>query len=77
MGIVFYEVLTGVNPFYDADPIGIMGKITNEDPDPPSIINPEISPELDNIILGALRKRKEDRWRSADVMYDRLKELVK
>jgi len=77
MGIVFYEVLTGVNPFYDDDPIGIMGKITNEDPDPPSIINPEISPELDNIILGALRKRKEDRWRSADVMYDRLKELVK
>ena len=77
MGIVFYEVLTGVNPFIDEDPIGIIGKITNEDPDPPSSINPEIPPEIDNIVMGALRKRKEDRWRSADVMYDRLSEIVK
>ncbi len=76
MGIVFYEVLTGMNPFIDDDPIGIMGKITNEDPDPPSSINPEIPPEIDNIVMGALRKRKEDRWRSADVMYDRLREIV-
>ena len=46
MGIVFYEVLTAVNPFIDEDPIGIIGKITNEDPDPPSSINPEIPPEM-------------------------------
>jgi len=76
LGIVFYEMLTNVNPFYDEDSAGIMGKILYEEIEVPSTINPEIPHELDQIVLKALEKRKEDRWRSADVMYEKLKELM-
>ena len=73
IAVVGYEILTGINPFMEDDPVGIMGKIINDDVTPPSHLNPEISPRVDTVILKALEKRKEDRWRSADVMYDRLR----
>ena len=47
-----------------------------EIPKPPSALNPEVSKELDAIVMKALEKKKEDRWRSADVMYEELKKLV-
>ena len=73
LGIVFYEMLTNVNPFYDEDSAGIVGNILYEKVEAPSTINPQIPHELDLIVLKALEKRKEDRWRSADVMYHELK----
>ncbi|MDP6155972.1 MAG: protein kinase [Candidatus Thermoplasmatota archaeon] len=76
IGIVGYEMLTDYNPFWEDDPVGIMGKIINEEVQPPSYYNPEVSPRVDTVILRALEKRKEDRWRSADIMYDRLKQAI-
>ena len=76
IGIVGYEMLTDYNPFQDDDPIGIMGKITNEEVPAPSDYNPEIPPQVEKVILKALEKRKENRWRSADVMYDRLRRAM-
>ena len=76
LGIVFYEMLTNVNPFYDEDSAGIVGNILYEKVEAPSIINPQIPHELDQIVLKALEKRKEDRWRSADIMYHELKRVV-
>ena len=76
LGILFYEMLTGENLFFDEDSAGIVGNIMYEEPEPPSVHNREVTKELDYIVMRALEKKKEDRWRSADVMYDRLKELV-
>ena len=76
IGIVGYEMLTDFNPFLDDDPVGIMGKIINEEVPPPSEYNSDVPARVDTVILRALEKRKEDRWRSADVMYDRLKQAV-
>ncbi|MDP7264023.1 MAG: protein kinase, partial [Candidatus Thermoplasmatota archaeon] len=76
LGILFYEMLTGENPFFDDDPVGIMEKITDEETKPPSELNPDISKDLDSIILKALQKRKEDRWRSTDIMFDRLRRVA-
>lgn len=72
LGILFYEMLTGINPFHDKDAGGIITKILNQEVRAPSAIRPEIPPELDAVIMRALEKRKEDRWRSADVMYEEL-----
>ena len=77
LGIVFYEMLTGVNPYYDDEALGIIGKLTGECPEPPSVINPDIPKFLDKLILKALSKDKKDRWDSAGVMYDRLKNGIK
>ena len=75
VGIVFYQMLTGVNPFLANELARVMGLIMNKTPDPPSSLNPEISPELDEIVMKCLEKKKEDRWRSTDVIYSKLKEM--
>ena len=76
LGIIFYEILTGEHPFYDDDPAGIMGKIMEEESDPASSLDPEIPEELDDFILKAIQKQKQNRWSSADVMYYELKRIV-
>ena len=76
LGIIFHEMLTGENPFYDEDSAGIVGKVLYEDVARPSELNPDISGELDNYVMKALEKQKEDRWSSAEVMYHELKKLV-
>jgi len=75
IGIVFYQMLTGVNPFMEKELARVMGLIMNKTPDPPSSLNPEISPELEEIVMKCLEKKKEDRWRSTDVVYSKLKEM--
>ncbi len=75
-GIVFYEMLTGRNPFHHPDKKRVMKKIISSDPNPPSSKNPEIPEVLDFIVMRALEKRKTDRWRSADIMYDKLRDIT-
>ena len=77
LGIIFYEMLTGRNPFFDEDPVTVMSNIINKFPDPPSSINQNIYPALDELILRSLIKRKEGRWRSADIMYQKLVEALR
>ena len=76
IGIVFYEMLTGINPFFDEDLVGSMGRVINEEPEPPSNFNPDIPQVLDNLILKALQKQKQNRWTGAEVMSHELKKLV-
>jgi len=75
LGIVFYEMLTGKNPFYVEDPAGIVGNILYEHVDPPSSVNPQVPSNMDDIVMKALEKRKENRWRSVDIMYHELAKL--
>ncbi len=76
IGVMLYEMLTGVNPFTDDESAGVMGKVLGQEPDPPSSLNPEIPPALDEIVLGALEKIKGYRWRSTDVMLFQLKQMM-
>ena len=76
LGIIFYEMLTGENPFYDEDSAGIVGKVLYEDVAPPSELNPEVPRGLDDYVMKALEKTKENRWSSAEVMYHELKKSV-
>ena len=75
-GIVFYEMLTGRNPFHHPDKKRVMKKILSHDPKPPSSKNPDVPGVLDFIVMRALEKRKTDRWRSADIMYDKLRDIT-
>jgi len=76
VGIVFYEMLTNKNPFYDEEMVGVMNNILSYVPEAPGAINPDIPPKLDRIVMKALEKRKENRWRSADIMYYELKKMI-
>ncbi len=75
-GIVFYEMLTNINPFHDEEMVGVMNNILTYAPEAPSTINPDIPHKLDQIVMKALKKQKGDRWRSADVMFYELKNMA-
>ena len=76
LGIVFYEMLTGEKPFQGRDMAEVMGKVLTYYPVPPSDYNSDVPLELDDIVMGALEKYKEDRWESGAVMLHELRLLV-
>ena len=65
LGVVLYEMLTG-RLLFDADnPLGVAMKHVHEDPPPPNRLNPAIPPAAAAVVLRALNKNPEDRYRSA------------
>ena len=74
-GIVLYELLTGAVPFTGETPVEIAMKHLSQTPEAPSTIRPEISRDLDLVVLRALAKEPSDRYRSAAEL-DRDLELV-
>jgi serine/threonine-protein kinase len=66
VGIVLYEMLTGRVPFTGDSAIEIAMKHLNEWPKAPSQLRPEISEEVDQIVLRALAKAPEDRYQTAE-----------
>jgi serine/threonine protein kinase len=65
LGIVLYELLTDSLPFDGADSLAVMEAILHSKPKPPSLLQQQISPDLDAIILKALAKSREDRYATA------------
>ena len=76
LGISMYELLTGTFP-YDGDNVAsIISKIMQSEPEPPSIHNPKITPELDEIVLTAIAKNPDERYQRATDFADALNELL-
>jgi eukaryotic-like serine/threonine-protein kinase len=66
-GIMFYELVTGQPPFTasEADgPFTLMAKHVQAPPKPPSVFQPGLNPELEQMILKALAKRPEERFQT-------------
>src|SRR5262245_55231392 len=72
LGVVIYEMLTGAPPF--KAPIRNRGKFKNLQGGliPPSYLNPDAPPEIDQPILRALAKDPNDRQQSIDELRDQL-----
>jgi beta-lactam-binding protein with PASTA domain/predicted Ser/Thr protein kinase len=66
IGIVLYELLTGVLPFDAESPVTIALKQVSEDPVPPAQLNPAVPPALDAVVRRALRKDPAERYPDAD-----------
>jgi serine/threonine protein kinase len=65
LGIILYEVMTGVTPFRNAAAMALVVQHIYEQPTPPELINPRISPQLSAVILRSIAKRPEDRFATA------------
>ncbi len=66
IGVVLYEMLTGRVPF-DADAaVTIALKHVSEAPTAPTQVNPNVPPELEQVIMWALNKNPADRPGNAD-----------
>jgi eukaryotic-like serine/threonine-protein kinase len=66
IGVVLYELLTGVPPFDADSPVTIALKQVSEDPLPPSLRNPAVTPALEAVVMRALRKDPAERFQDAD-----------
>ncbi len=66
IGVILYELLTGVIPFEGETAVAIAFKQVSAEPRPPSELNPALSPSLDAIVLRALAKDPAARYASAD-----------
>lgn len=71
MGIIFYEMLTGRVPFVGSNPLAVMNERVINDVKPPRDLNPEISPELEEILYRALEREPRHRYATAsEMMWD-------
>jgi serine/threonine-protein kinase len=66
VGVILYELLTGVVPFEGETAVAIAFKHVSADPVPPSTLNPAVSQSLDAILARALAKNPAERYAGAD-----------
>jgi serine/threonine protein kinase len=66
LGVIMYEAATGQVPFSGTNYLSVISQVLNEDPRPPRELRPELSEELEAVILRAMTKARDDRYASAD-----------
>ena len=75
-GCLLYELLVGRPPFVGDSPVSVAYQHVRETPLPPSQLDPEISPEIDAVVLKALAKDRSERYQSAKEMKDDISRLL-
>jgi eukaryotic-like serine/threonine-protein kinase len=68
LGVVLYEMATGVPPFTGESPVAVAYKHVRENPEPPRVHAPDLPPDLEQIILTAMSKDVDSRYQTADEM---------
>jgi serine/threonine protein kinase len=66
LGVMLYEMLTGKTPFQGPNPFAIMNDRLMNNPIPPREVNPEISPEVQEVIYRALEREPQNRYSTAN-----------
>ena len=65
MGIILYEMLTGKLPFTGPSPMAAMNERLLNHPIPPSVADPSISPQLQEILYRAMERDPKNRYAHA------------
>lgn len=64
LGVVLYELGTGVRPFRGENLAAIFMAVTQQTPPEPATVKPTVSPELSGIIMKCLNKAPEERFQT-------------
>ncbi len=71
VGVILYEMLTGKLPFSGPSPLAVMNDRLLNHPLPPSVANPAISPQLQEVLYRALERDPKNRYATAhDFLWD-------
>jgi eukaryotic-like serine/threonine-protein kinase len=65
LGVMLYEMLTGEVPFHGPSPVAILNDRLLNHPVPPRELDPEISPQLQEIVYRAMERNPVNRYASA------------
>jgi CHASE2 domain-containing sensor protein/predicted Ser/Thr protein kinase len=76
LGVVLYELLTHTKPFTGENISSLVYKITNENPPPPSTLDPKVPPLFDLVLKKSLAKDPLERYRSAKEMAGALEDFT-
>ena len=68
LGVMFYEMLAGRVPFAGPNPLAVMNERLVIDPPSPRKLNPQITPELEEIVFRALEREPRHRYANASEM---------
>ncbi|MCO8120266.1 serine/threonine protein kinase [Stieleria sp. TO1_6] len=76
MGAILYALLTGVPPHSGDSPAEVLRSVLQDEPCPPRSYRPDISRELENVCLKAIRYEPDCRYESADSLADDLDRFI-
>jgi serine/threonine-protein kinase len=66
LGVILYEMLTGTTPFEGPNPFAVMNDRLVNNPVPPRELNPEISPQLQEVIYRSMEREPQNRYSTAN-----------
>src|SRR5215510_1615029 len=75
LGVVMYELVTGRTPFEGETSTDVIVAITQKEPPPLARFAPNVPPELDWIVMKALRKDRDERYQTIKELITDLKRL--
>ena len=76
VGVILYEMMTGQVPFDTEHPMDLAMMHLSDPPPPPREIRPEISLEIEQVILKSLAKEPTDRYQSGHELKTAFKQAI-
>jgi eukaryotic-like serine/threonine-protein kinase len=76
LGIILYEIVTGVTPFRGDTPMAVIMQQANAVPPSPSLVNPQVPAALAAVVLRSIAKDPGTRFPSASAMVADLAEAL-
>ncbi len=76
LGAVLYDLVTGQAPFRGTNPLDTIRRVVYDELTPPSRIVPDLPPALEDILITALKKDKNERFPTARHLADALERFA-